>query len=225
MGLRLVIGNKNYSSWSMRPWIGLKAAGIRFDESLIPFDAPDFKARVARISGTGKVPVLIDGDTHVWESLAILEYAAESFPQAGLWPAERATRAHARAIANEMHAGFLALRREMPMNMQRPVEARLLTPEAAVDVKRIDAMWSDCRTRFGTGGPFLFGTFTAADAMYAPVVSRFLTYAVDVGAAARAYMEAVTALPAWKEWEAAALQEAWVVPDDEIDWPQVKRVK
>ena len=225
MGPRLVIGNKNYSSWSMRPWIGLKAAGIRFDESLIPFDAPDFKARVARISGTGKVPVLIDGDTHVWESLAILEYAAESFPQAGLWPAERATRAHARAIANEMHAGFLALRREMPMNMQRPVEARLLTPEAAVDVKRIDAMWSDCRTRFGTGGPFLFGTFTAADAMYAPVVSRFLTYAVDVGAAARAYMEAVTALPAWKEWEAAALQEAWVVPDDEIDWPQVKRVK
>lgn len=225
MGLRLVIGNKNYSSWSMRPWIALKAAGIPFDETLIAFDAPDFKARLAKISGTGKVPVLVDGDTHVWESLAILEYAAEAFPQARLWPTDSAARAHARAIANEMHAGFVPLRRHLPMNMQRPAETRHLTSEAAADAKRVDAMWSDCRARFGKGGPFLFGPFTAADAMYAPIVSRFRTYAVEIGAPARAYMQAVIALPAWQEWEAAALEEAWVVAEDEVDWPQVKRVK
>ena len=225
MGLHLVIGNKNYSSWSMRPWIGMKAAGIPFDETVISLDAPDFKPRLAKLSGTGKVPVLIDGDTHVWESLAILEYLAETFPDAGLWPKAPAARAHARAIANEMHAGFLPLRRHLPMNVSRPVERRPLTPEAAANVQRIDAMWSDCRARFGQGGPFLFGKFSAADAMYAPVVSRFHTYAVDVGPVARAYMDAVTALPAWKEWYAAALKEEWVLAEDEVDWPEVKRVK
>ena len=225
MGLHLVIGNKTYSSWSLRPWIGMKAAGIPFDETLIPFDSPDFKLRLAKISGTGKVPVLIDGDTHVWESLAILEYLAEKFPAAGLWPGDSAARAHARAVANEMHAGFVPLRRHLPMNVQRPVETRHLTSEAAADVKRIDALWGDCRTRFGQGGPFLFGTFTAADAMYAPIVSRFRTYAVAVGAPARAYMDAVMALPAWQEWQAAALKEEWVAAEDEVDWPQVKRVK
>ncbi|HLH92463.1 MAG TPA: glutathione S-transferase family protein [Xanthobacteraceae bacterium] len=224
MGLQLVIGNKTYSSWSLRPWIGMKAAGVPFDETLLVFDSPDFKSELAKISGNGKVPVLIDGDTHVWESLAILEYLAEKFPHAGLWPVDRAARAHARSIANEMHAGFLPLRRHLPMNVQRPVETRHLTSEATADVKRIDALWSDCRTRFGTGGPFLFGTFTAADAMYAPIVSRFRTYAVEVGAASHAYMEAVLALPAWKEWETAALKEEWVAAEDEVDWPQVKRV-
>ena len=225
MGLHLVIGNKNYSSWSMRPWIGMKAAGIPFDETVISLNAPDFKARLAEISGTGKVPVLIDGDTHVWESLAILEYVAEKFPDGGVWPADAAARAHARAIANEMHAGFLPLRRLMPMNMWRPVERRHLTSEAAANVKRIDAMWSDCRARFGRGGLFLFGKFSAADAMYAPVVSRFQTYGVEVSAPARAYMDAVMALPAWKEWATAALEEEWVLPEDEVDWPEVKRVR
>ena len=224
MGLHLVIGNKNYSSWSMRPWIGMKAAGIAFDETVISLDAPDFKLRLAKLSGTGKVPVLIDGDTHVWESLAILEYVAEKFPQAGLWPADAAARAHARAISNEMHAGFVPLRRHLPMNLWRPVQKRHLTSEAAANVKRIDAMWSDCRARFGQGGPFLFGKFSAADAMYAPVVARFHTYAVEVGAAARAYMDAMMALPAWAEWTAAALQEEWVLPEDEVDWPTVVRV-
>ena len=224
MGLHLVIGNKNYSSWSMRPWIGLKAAGIPFDETVISLDAPDFKPRLAKLSGTGKVPVLIDGDVHVWESLAILEYLAEKFPQVGLWPADSATRAHARAISHEMHAGFLPLRRHLPMCLWRPVDKRPLTSDAATNVKRIDAIWSDCRTRFGEGGPFLFGKFCAADAMYAPVVSRFHTYAVDVSAAARAYMEAIMALPAWQEWTAAALKEEWVLADDEVDWPEVKRV-
>jgi glutathione S-transferase len=224
MGLHLVIGNKNYSSWSMRPWIGMKAAGIRFDETVISLNAPDFKPRLLALSGTGKVPVLIDGDVHVWESLAILEYLAEKFPRAGLWPADAAARAHARAIANEMHAGFVPLRRALPMNMWRPTKKQYLSSDAAANVKRIDAMWSDCRARFGRGGPFLFGAFTAADAMYAPVVSRFHTYAVDVGAAARAYMDAMMALPAWQEWTAGALKEDWVLAEDEIDWPTVLRV-
>lgn len=225
MGLRLVIGNKNYSSWSMRPWIGMKAAGIRFDETVISLNAPDFKPRLAKLSGTGKVPVLIDGETHVWESLAILEHVAEKFPQAELWPADAAARAHARAISHEMHAGFLPLRRHLPMCVWRPVQKRHLTSEAAANVKRIDAMWSECRTRFGNGGPFLFGTFSAADAMYAPVVSRFGTYAVDVSAQARAYMDAVMELPAWKAWTEAALKEEWILAEDEVDWPEVKRVR
>jgi glutathione S-transferase len=224
MGLHLVIGNKNYSSWSMRPWIGMRATGIAFDETLISLDAPDFKPRLAKLSGTGKVPVLIDCDVHVWESLAILEYVAEKFPDAGLWPADAAARAHARAISHEMHAGFVLMRRHLPMNVLRPVQKRHLTSEAAAGVKRIDTMWSDCRARFGAGGHFLFGKFSAADAMYAPVVSRFHTYAVDVGAASRAYMDAVMALPAYQEWSAAALKEEWVLAEDEVDWPTVLRV-
>jgi glutathione S-transferase len=222
--MHLVIGNKNYSSWSFRPWIALKVAGIPFEETVISLDAPDFKARVSKISGTGKVPVLIDGDVQVWESLAILEYLAEKFPGAGLWPAEAAARAHARAVASEMHAGFLPLRRHCPMNMWRPVKPLALPDEVRQNVERIDAMWRDCRARFGHGGPFLFGRFTAADAMYAPVVSRFHTYAVVTSAPTRAYMEAMMALPAWREWRAAALKEPWVLPHDEPDWPEVPRL-
>lgn len=226
MGLLLLIGNKNYSSWSLRPWIALKAAAIPFAEEVISLDATDFKARVGKFSGTGKVPVLIDGETttgetHVWESLAILEYLAERYPDRRLWPAEPAARAHARAIAAEMHAGFTPLRRHYPMNVRRPVRPREPTPEVAGNVSRIEAMWADCRRRFGGGGPFLFGTFGAADAMYAPVVSRFHTYGVAVGPEAQTYMDAVLALPAWSEWHAAALTEPWVLPQDEVDWPTV----
>jgi glutathione S-transferase len=224
MGFHLTIGNKNYSSWSMRPWFAMKVAGILFEETVISLNAPDFKERL-KISGTGKVPVLAAGTVRVWESLAILEYLAETVPAAKLWPADAAARAHARAISNEMHAGFLPLRRQCPMNMWRPVKKMELNAEAAANVARIDAMWSDCRARFGAGGPFLFGTFTAADAMYAPVVSRFHTYAVEVGAASRAYMAAVMALPAWAEWSAAAVKEEWVLPEDEPDWPTVLREK
>jgi glutathione S-transferase len=222
--VKLIIGNKNYSSWSLRPWIALKVAGIAFDEEVISLDAKDFKARVSKVSGTGKVPALTDGNTHVWESLAILEYLAEKYPSARLWPADPAGRALARAIASEMHAGFVPLRRHLPMNMRRPVMPRQLTPEAQANVRRIEAIWTDCRTRYGTDGTFLFGSFSAADAMYAPVVSRFHTYAVEVGAVARAYMDAVMALPAWGEWRAAALAEPWVLPEDEVDWPTVVRV-
>ena len=225
MALKLIIGNKNYSSWSMRPWIAMKVAGIPFDEEVISLNAADFKARVGAISGTGKVPALVDGAVHVWESLAILEYLAEKFPDAGLWPADPQARARARAIAAEMHAGFVPLRRLLPMNMWRPVRQRDLTPEVQSNVRRIDAMWTDCRTRYGAGGVFLFGrNFGAADAMYAPVVARLHTYAVDVGAVARAYMDAVMALPAWHEWRTAALTEPWVLAEDEVDWPTVLRV-
>jgi len=221
MALHLVIGNKNYSSWSLRPWLAMKATGIPFEETVISLEAKDFKARVIALSGTGKVPVLIDGDVRVWESLAILEYLAEKFPAAGLWPKEAVARAHARVIASEMHAGFMPLRKHLPMNVARPVKARPLDDGAAADVKRIDAVWSGCVAKYG--GPFLFGTFGAADAMYAPVVWRFHTYAVEVGKAARAYMDAMLALPASVEWRDAAKRESWILPHDEVDWPNVLR--
>jgi glutathione S-transferase len=221
MTLQLIIGNKNYSSWSFRPWLAMKVAGIAFEETVISLEAKDFKERVLPLSGTGKVPVLIDGDMRVWESLAILEYLAEKFPAAGLWPSDAKARAHARTISSEMHAGFVPLRSQLPMNTWRPVKHRALDDAASANVTRIDAMWTDCRARFGGGGPFLFGTFGAADAMYAPVVWRFRTYAIEVGAVARAYMQAVMALPAWGEWRRAARQEPWVLPHDELDWPSV----
>jgi glutathione S-transferase len=224
MALKLILGNKNYSSWSMRPWIAMKVAGIPFEEEVISLDAQDFKRRVTRVSGTGKVPALADGDVQVWESLAILEYLAEKFPDARLWPSDPSARAHARAIAAEMHAGFVPLRRHLPMNMWRPVQKRELTTEVQSNVQRIEAIWADCRARFGAGDAFLFGRFGAADAMYAPVVARFHTYAVELGAVARAYADAVMALPAWNEWRAAALKEPWVLPEDEVDWPKVVRM-
>jgi glutathione S-transferase len=222
MALTLVIGNKNYSSWSMRPWIAMKVAGVVFEETLIPLYEPGSRERVLAFSPTGKVPVLVDGATPVWESLAILDYLAETTP-AALWPADPAARGHARSVAAEMHAGFAPLRRHCPMNMWRPVKPRDLTPEAAGDVRRIEAIWADCRMRFGNGGSFLFGAFGAADAMYAPVVARFHTYGIAVGPIAQAYMEAVRALPAWVEWRQAALAETWVLPRCEVDWPAVLR--
>jgi glutathione S-transferase len=226
MALKLIIGNKNYSSWSMRPWIAMKTTNIPFEETVISLDAPNFKQVVGPVSGTGKVPALIDGDVHVWESLAILEYLAEKFPNAGLWPVDGAARAFARAVSNEMHAGFVPLRRHMPMNMWRPVIKRELTPEVSANVQRLELMWSECRMRYGSksGRPFLFGGFGAADAMYAPVVARLHTYGVDVAATTKAYMDAVMALPAWREWHAAALKETWVLAEDEVDWPTVLRV-
>jgi glutathione S-transferase len=217
MGLRLVIGNKNYSSWSLRPWIAMKVAGIAFEETVIPLYEPGSRERVLEVSPTGKVPALIDGGTRIWESIAILEYLADHHPKAGLWPEDQAARGHARTVAAEMHAGFAPLRRHCPMNMRRPVKVRELTPEAAADVARIDDLWTDCRTRFGAGGPFLFGAFGAADAMFAPIVSRFYTYDITVESVARRYMEAVMALPTWAEWYAAAKAEPWVMPGNEMD--------
>ncbi len=223
MALRLIIGNKNYSSWSLRPWIAMKVAGLAFEETVIPLDAADFKAQVSALSGAGKVPVLLDGEVRVWESLAILEYLAEKFPAAGLWPAQARGRAHARAAAAEMHCGFLPLRRHLPMNVRRPVRPRPLDDAARADVARIETIWNESRAQFGGGGAFLYGKFGAADAMYAPVVWRFHTYAVEVGAASRAYMDAVLALPASREWREAARGEPGVLPHDEVDWPDVLR--
>ena len=223
--MKLVIGNKNYSSWSFRPWIAMTALGIPFEEILIPFGTPlgnpDFKARLAAYTPAGLVPVLIDGDVHVWETLAIMEYLAEKFPDKQVWPAETKARAHARAISSEMHAGFSALRSECPVNFRRPVRERALSAAAQANVKRIDEIWSGCRSKYG--GPFLFGTFCAVDAMYAPVVARLSTYGqtAKLSREALAYMEAMMALPAWAEWSKGALAETWIVPEDEADWPMV----
>ena len=224
MSLKLILGNKNYSSWSFRPWIGLKATGIAFDEEVIPLFADGSKEKILAHSPAGKVPVLIDGATHVWESLAILEYAADKFPDAGLWPSDPAARAHARTISTEMHGGFAALRNECGMAMWRPPSAKDLSDDAKANIARIQALWTDARTRFGASGPFLFGRFCAADAMYAPVVSRFETYAIKVDGPVKAYMQAMIGLPAWQEWRRAALSEPWVIPQYE-DFPQEQRLK
>jgi glutathione S-transferase len=221
--MKLVIGNKNYSSWSLRPWIAMTVLGIPFEEILIPFGAPlgnpDFKTRLAAYTPAGLVPVLLDGDVHVWETLAIMEYLAEKFPEKQLWPADVKARAEARAISSEMHAGFSALRSECPVNFRRPVRERALSTGARANVKRVDEIWMGCRGRYG--GPFLFGGFGAADAMYAPMVARLNTYGIKVGRDAFAYMEAMMALPAWAEWRSGALAETWIVPEDEADWPTV----
>jgi glutathione S-transferase len=225
MALKLIIGNKNYSSWSFRPWIGLRTVGIAFDEEVIPLYDEGSKAQILARSPAGKVPILIDGDVRVWESLAILEYAAEKFPDKQLWPADAAARAHARAVSTEMHAGFVPLRRECGMNMWRPPASKELSADARADIGRIQAIWTDARNRFGAGGPFLFGRFSAADAMFAPVVSRFETYAINVAEPVRAYMRAMIALPAWQEWRRAGLNETWVIPRFEEHYPEVKRLK
>ena len=224
MALTLVIGNKTYSSWSLRPWIAMKVAGIPFEEQVIPLYEPGSREQVLQYSANGKVPVLVDGDQPIWESLAILEYLAEKFPKAGLWPVDAKARAHARVMANEMHGGFQSLRKNCPMNMWLPPKSRPQPDEVLADVRRIDTLWSDCRARFGQTGAFLFGAFGAADAMYAPVVARLHGYGLEVGAVALAYMDAVMTLPAWREWREAALKEPWVMQGNEPDWPTVRGV-
>ena len=222
MSLTLVIGNKNYSSWSLRPWIAMKVAGIPFEEIQIPLYEPGSRERMLEYSPAGKVPILIDGDEHVWESLAILEHLAERFPEARLWPADRRARSHARVVASEMHGGFQPLRQNCTMNLWLPVKARPQPPEVLANVARIEQMWADCRAHFGQSGPFLFGAFGAADAMYAPVVARFNTYGLPVSAKTRAYMDAVMGLPTWREWYDAAMQETWIMQHNEPDWPLVR---
>ena len=218
MTLKLVIGNKNYSSWSMRPWVALKAGGIDFEEISIPlYTGTADKQRILDVSPAGKVPALIDGDVTVWDSLAIIEYVAERFPEAHLWPETRAARAHARSISAEMHSGFAALRNECGMNLHRPVKAKPLSEAARADIARVQEIWTDCRTRYGAQGPYLFGAFSAADAMYAPVVHRFRTYAVDASPVVRDYMAAMAAQPAFAAWTAAGLAETIVIERFETD--------
>jgi glutathione S-transferase len=212
MALKLVIGNKNYSSWSMRPWLALRANDIAFEEIFIPLYTGDAdKKRILSFTHSGKVPALIDGDVTVWDSLAIIEYVAERFPEARLWPEDRARRAHARSISSEMHSGFMALRNECGMNLHRPVRAIALSDDARANVARIEQIWIECRARYGELGPFLFGTFGAADAMFAPVVHRFRGYAIPVAPQARAYMDTMMALPAFRDWTNAGLAETLVI--------------
>lgn len=205
MALTLYVGNKRYSSWSLRPYVALVHAGAAFDTRMISLDDPDTKVKITAINAAGKVPVLHDGDLRIWDSLAICEYAAELFPQAKLWPSERATRAQARSIAAEMHSGFAALRKNMPMNLGVKLPGVGRTPEVDADIARVTTIWRDCLAQ--SGGPFLFGTFTNADAMFAPVATRFVTYAVDLDPASRRYVTAVHDLPAMKQWHGDAANE------------------
>ena len=203
--MQLVIGNKNYSSWSLRPWIAMKELGITFEEKRIPLYGPGSREEILKASPSGKVPCLVDGEVKVWDSLAILEYLAEKYPR--LWPADEEGRARARSISAEMHSGFSALRTHMSMNVRKRYPGRGRTPEVLADVDRIKSIWEQAK------GPFLFGSFTAADAMYAPVVLRFRTYQVDL---CPAYMKAVLGLPGMKEWIASAESERESIPQFDL---------
>jgi len=212
----LVIGNKNYSSWSLRPWLALRHAGIVFDEILIPLDDSGTKSEIMKHSGSGRLPALKHGELTVWDSLSICEYAAELRPEAELWPADRSARAVARSVSSEMHTGFPALRANMPMNIRSrfPEEGR--KPGVKEDIDRITALWRQCRSRFGADGPFLFGRFSIADAMFAPVVSRFRTYAVALGEVEQAYADTVWGLESIKEWAKSATDEPMVINSSEF---------
>lgn len=211
--LVLYIGNKNYSSWSMRPWLALTGGGIPFREVLIPFEMKAGNPKYRSLSPVGRVPVLHHGNVRVWESLAIIEYVAELFPDAGLWPKMAAERALARSISMEMLSGFQALRGSCPMNIRRKPGKIALPEGVAANIDRIETIWRDCRRQ--SGGPFLFGAFTAADAMFAPVVNRFEVYELVSAPDTLDYMNAMKAHPAWREWQNAALQETWYVEEDE----------
>ena len=211
-GYRLVIGNKNTSSWSLRPWLAMKEAAIPFEEVRINLRAPDMKDQILAHSKAGKVPVLETGDIAIWDSLAILEFLAEQYPDKALWPPQTEARALARSVSAEMHSGFQALREHCPMKLlAREPKDELIDP-VQVNIRRIVEIWSECRKRFGGSGPFLFSHFTIADAMYAPVASRFRTYVPDLApfgddGTAAAYIDAIFALPGMAEWSEGARQE------------------
>lgn len=222
--MKLVIANKCYSSWSLRPWLLLTEFGIPFEEVLIPF-GPSFvedagwKRAIAAFTPAGKVPVLIDGELQVWETLAIMEYLAERHSEHAIWPGDPAARAMARAISSEMHASFSALRGACPMNLAWVHPVRDRGPKVAADVARISAIWREARERFGADGPFLFGAFSAADAMFAPVVARFSGYSIPLDPVGASYVAAVTATKGYQAWREAALSEPWIVAEDEVDEP------
>jgi glutathione S-transferase len=216
--MQLVIGNKNYSSWSMRPWVLLREAGIPFEEVQLKFSEKDGGLTVTgidRFSAAGKVPVLMVEGEPVWDSLAICETAAELFPEKQLWPADAGARRVARSICAEMHSGLQALRGQMPMNIRGRHPGKGMTPESKRDIERVAAIWTSCRERFGKGGPLLFGRFGIPDAFFAPVVMRFQTYAVALPKPAQDYCDAVRALGAVREWVEGALREKEFVESDE----------
>ena len=217
--MRLYVGNKVYSSWSLRPWLVMKAKAIAFEEQLIPLRDSGSSDRIRQVSPSGKVPCLVDGKAVVWETTAIMEYLAEKFPKAEVWPEEQGARAHARSVAAEMHAGFTSLRKHCPMVMTQRFKPQPLPTEVQADVTRITQIWNEARTQF-TGRshpPFLYGEFTAADGMYAPVVSRFHTYGIRLDAVSQAYVDAMRAHPAYQEWLAGAVAEPWVLAQNETE--------
>jgi glutathione S-transferase len=214
--LQLIIGNKAYSSWSLRPWLLMCQAGIEFTEVRLPLYTTSWQETIGNYSPTGKVPVLVDGPVTIWESLAICEFIADKFPDRNLWPTAPGARAVARAISAEMHSGFAGLRSEMPMNMRRRIPGKNLTSGVSDDIDRVRSIWNDARSRFGTDGPFLFGKFSIADAMYAPIVSRFATYAVELDGTAARYAKTILRLPALHSWFAEAQLETEVIASYEL---------
>ncbi|MEP7239994.1 MAG: glutathione S-transferase family protein [Devosia sp.] len=213
--MKLIIANRNYSSWSLRPWLVLKHFGIPFDEELVQLSGEGWRETIRRKSPSGRVPVLIDGEATVPETLAILEYLHDKYPAKGIWPSDRLRRAQARSISAEMHAGFARLRDLAPMNLRGSHPGKVDLDLVAADLRRIEEIWGDATSE--SGGPFLFGKFTGADAMFAPVATRIRTYGLPVSDVAMDYVDTIYSLPAFQEWLAAAVKEPWIVEDDEID--------
>ena len=211
--LKLVIANKLYSSWSLRPWLVLRAFAIPFEEVVIPLRQADSRARVLAVSPSGKVPALIDADQTIWESMAIIEYIAERFPGLAIWPKDRKARAHARSISNEMHSGFQPLRQGCPMDAGKRYKTPEISEAMKANIDRIETIWAEARNTFGGGGPYLYGAFSAADAMYAPIALRLDGYSIPVSAGTRRYIDSVLCHPGVVQWRAAALKEPWTIPD------------
>ena len=213
----LVVGNRNYSSWSLRPYMALAMSEIDFDQKLIRFTDPQFSAKVARISKAGLVPILKHDNLVIWDSLAILEYLAETWPTKNLWPKNKSARAYARSISSEMHSSFRDLRDACPMNLRRPIKPVDINAAVRSDIARLEHIFASARKTFGKGGPFLFGKFSNADAMFTPIVARFETFDIPVSTTTRDYMNAILATPAFHAWKAGALRETDVYPPDEVD--------
>ncbi|TVO78485.1 glutathione S-transferase family protein [Sedimenticola selenatireducens] len=220
-GLTLVIGNQNYSSWSLRPWLFLAHHEIPFNTKKVKLFTESMARDLSVHFSDTKVPVLLDGDLEVWDSLAILEYLAEQFPEKQGWPADRAARAVARSAAAEMHSGLFGLRNELPMNCRRRFPGFKPGPAAQRDIDRVQALWRYCREQYGAAGPWLFGHFSVADCMYAPVVMRLLSYEVALDPLSKAYTETLYHSPAMQQWIKAGREEPEVIDEDEADWPSV----
>jgi glutathione S-transferase len=214
--LTLIIGNKNYSSWSLRPWLAMKQFGLDFEEIRIPLYKPESSSQIKKYSPSGKVPTLIHNDLTIWDSLSILEYLAEEFNQLNWFPQDKIARAVARSISAEMHSGFIPLRHNMPMNCRAKLPGKGITPEVEKDINRITTIWHECRQKFGSEGKMLFGEFTIADAMYAPVVLRFITYGVQLNPICQQYVDSILKLSAMQEWIAAGIAETEIIPEFEF---------